>query len=216
VVLTPSPPAEELPQISEREEELIKATYEVIARVGSQQLSLRPLAKELGLSPSLFLYYFESKDNLLLATMRWAVLQLVERVRRHLADIDDPEEALVALVDAIFVDAKATRDFYLVYLDLVQYCVRSPSFSGLAEMLWRYVNGAYAVVIQQGVALGCFDIEDIEQAARQARAIVEGHVLQWLQDERWEKSHTALRTDCYRALRVQLEAPSRSEGSFAL
>jgi len=194
----PAPPEGELPPLSEREEALVRATYEVIARVGSQQLSLRPLAKELGVSPTLFLYHFGSKDNLLLATMRWAVLELVERIGARLEHVDDPERALGALVDAIFTDdAKATRDFYLVYLDLVQYCVRNPSFSGLADLLWKYVNGAYAVVIQHGIASGTFDIEDIELTARRARATVEGYVLQWLQEERWERRHAALRSECY-------------------
>ncbi len=211
----PSPAAAELPRLSDREEELIRATYQVIARVGSQQLSLRPLAKELGVSAQLFLYHFDSKDNLLLSTMRWAVLDLVERIRQRLEDIDDPEQALVALVDAIFADPQAARDFYLVYLDLVQYCARNASFSGLAEMLWKYVNGAYAVVIQHGVASGSFDIDDIEQAARQARAIVEGSVVQWLQDDHWEKSHAALRAECYQAL-VALLNGSSAQSAWSL
>src|SRR5580692_8698839 len=214
-MLMPSPPAAALPRLTDREEELIRATYQVIARVGSQQLSLRPLAKELGVSAQLFLYHFDSKDTLLLSTMRWAVLDLVERIRHRLEDIDDPEQALVALIDATFADPQAARDFYLVYLDLVQYCARNASFSGLAEMLWKYVNGAYVVVIQHGVASGSFDIDDIEQAARQARAIVEGSVVQWLQDDHWEKNHAALRDECYQAL-VALLNGSSAQSAWSL
>jgi len=208
------PPADELPPLSEREVELVRGTYRVMAEMGSQQLSLRPLGKELGVSAQLLVYHFGSKDNLLLATMRWAVLELVERIRARLEDINDPEEALEALVDAIFVDPQENRDFYLVYLDLVQYSVRHPSFSGLAEMLWKYVNGSYAVVIQHGVATGVFDIDDIELAARKARAIVEGGFVQWLQAEDWEESHAELRDECHHALTALLNGPSaRALGS---
>ena len=207
-MLTPSPPATELPAVSEREAELIRGTYRVMAEVGSQQLSLRPLGKELGVSAALLVYHFQTKDNLLLATMRWAVLEMVERIRDRLEDVDDPEEALEALVDAVFVDPRENRDFYLVYLDLVQYSVRQPSFSGLAEMLWKYVNGTYAVVIQHGVAAGVFDIDDIELAARQSRAIVEGSFVQWLQAEDWEETHPRLRAECRHALAALLKGSS--------
>lgn len=209
-MLTPSPRAEELPPLSEREAELVRGTYRVMAEVGSQQLSLRPLGKELGVSAQLLVYHFGSKDNLLLATMRWAVIELVERIKDRLEDIDDPEEALEALVDAIFVDPQENRDFYLVYLDLVEYSVRHPSFGGLAEMLWKYVNGAYGVVIQHGVAAGVFEIDDIELAARQARAIVEGSFVQWLQAEEWEESHGRLRDECHHALTSLLKSPARA------
>jgi AcrR family transcriptional regulator len=211
-MLTPSPPADELPELSDREVELIRGTYRVMADVGSQQLSLRPLGKEIGVSAALLVYHFETKDNLLLATMRWAVLELVERIRARLEDIDDPEEALDALVDATFIDPRENRDFYLVYLDLVQYSVRNPEFGDLAVMLWKYVNGSYAVVIQHGVAAGVFDNDDIELAARQARAIVEGSMVQWLQSPDWEAAHARVRAECLVALRALLRgsaAPAR-------
>jgi hypothetical protein len=121
----------------------------------------------------------------------------------------DPEEALAALVDELFWDPDANRDFYLVYVDLVQYSVRHPRFGELGEMLWKYVNGSYAVVIQHGVASGAFLVEDIELAARQARGMVEGAFVQWLQDENWRESHARVRDDSLRALLAMLkQAPA--------
>lgn len=204
-VLTPSPPASERPTLNEREAELVRGTFRVMAQVGSQQLRLRPLGQELGVSAALLVYHFETKDNLLLAAMRSAVFDLVERIRARLEDVDDPHEALETLVDAIFVDPQENRDFYLVYLDLVQYSVRHPSFGGLTELLWKYVNGAYAAVIQYGVAAGVFGVDDIELAARQARALVEGAIVQWLQSPDWESTHAQLREETHYALTTLLQ-----------
>ena len=197
---TPSPPREETRVFSGREEEFVRGAYRALASVGARELSLRVLAKELGVSPGLLVYYFKSKDNLLLEAMRWALLEVVERIRARLEDIDDPEEALVALVDAVFDDPRASRDFYLVYLDLVQYSIRHSSFGGLAELLWKYVNGSYAVVVQHGVVAGVFQIDDIELAARQCRALVEGSFVQWLQTEDWQATHGQIRDECLLAL----------------
>jgi AcrR family transcriptional regulator len=215
-MLTPSPPSTEAPRLTQREEELVRGTYRVMARVGCQQLRLRPLAKELGVSPALLVYHFQSKDNLLLVTMHWALVEIVERIRQRLEDIDDAEEALAVLVETLFHDPRANRNFYLIYLDLVQYAVRNPSFSGLANLLWKYLNGTYAVVVQHGIASGAFDVDDIELAARQARAIVEGAFVQWLQDENWEASHATLRAECHEVLLSLLRCRStRGEASLA-
>lgn len=191
-------------RFSPHEIRIIRGTYAAMARVGTQQLSLRRIAKELEVSPPLLVYHFGSRDNLLIETMHWALAGTVRRIQRQVAGITDPRAALAALIDAVFVGPQANRDFHLIYLDLVQYAVRQQSFVRLAELLREHINGSYAAVIAQGVAAGVFVADDVDAAARRARAIVEGGFLQWLQDENWEQSHAALRADCHEALTLLL------------
>lgn len=190
----------EIKRFSPHEIKLVSGTYEAMARVGTQQLSLRRIAKEIGVSPALLVYHFGSKDNLLIETMHWALAGTVSRIQRGIAGIEEPREALAALIEAVFVGPRANRDFHLIYMDLVQYAVRSESFSELAVLLHRHINGSYAIVIQQGVDAGAFEVEDVALAARQVRAIVEGGFLQWLQEENWEQTHAALQRDCHAAI----------------
>lgn len=174
-------------------------------------MSLRGLAKELGVTAQLLIYHFDSRENLLLETMHWALAGTVRRIRRHVAGISEPEEALAALMDAVFVGAKENRDFHLVYMDLVQYAVRHPSFTGLTDLLREHINGSYAGVIRLGVNSGVFVADDVDLAARQARAIVEGGFLQWLQEDDWEDTHAALQSQCHQAL-LKLLAPGITAG----
>jgi AcrR family transcriptional regulator len=192
---------------SEYELKLVRGTYKVMARVGTQQLSLRRIAKELGVSPALLVYHFGSKDNLLIETMHWALAGSVRRLRRQIAGVEEPEEALRTSIDAIFLDAHANRDFYLIYLDLVQYAVRHESFTKLAALLREYIDDSYATVIRQGVDAGVFETQDIALAARQVRAIVEGGFVQWLQTDDWEQTYAALQRNSYAAA-LKLLAPS--------
>lgn len=185
---------------SEHEIKIVRGTYEAMARTGTQQLSLRAIAKQLDVSPALLVYHFGSKDNLLIETIHWALAGTVERVQRRIAGIEEPRKALSELMDAVFVGARANRDFYLIYMDLVQYAVRRESFASLTELLHEHINGTYAAVIGQGVEAGAFEVADVELAARQVRAIVEGGFLQWLQREDWEQTHAQLRQDCYAAV----------------
>jgi AcrR family transcriptional regulator len=171
-----------------------------MARVGTQQLSLRDIAKHLEVSPALLVYHFGSKDNLLIETMHWALAGTVRRIQRQIAEIEDPKESLSALMDAVFVGARANRDFHLIYMDLVQYAVRNKSFTRLTELLHQHINETYATVIREGAEVGAFAVDDVDLAARQVRAIVEGGFLQWLQEDDWQETHSDLQRDCHAAI----------------
>lgn len=196
--------------LSAHELKLVRGAYRAMARVGAQQLSLRGIAKELGVSPALLVYHFGSKDNLLIETMHWALAGSVRRLQRRIAGIENPQEALGASFDAVFVGARENRDFYLIYLDLVQYAVRHESFAPLAALLRRHIDDSYATIIRQGVEAGVFEVDDVELAARQARAVVEGGFLQWLQTDDWEQTHAALRRDSHAAVLRLLTPRGRS------
>lgn len=192
---------------SSHELKLVRGTYDVMARVGTQQLSLRRIAKELGVSPALLVYHFGSKDNLLIETMHWALAGSVQRLQRQIAGVEDPAEALRTSIDAVFVGARANRSFYLIYLDLVQYAVRHESFTKLAALLREHIDDSYAKVIRLGVQAGVFEAQDIELAARQVRAVVEGGFVQWLQTDDWEQTYDSLQRDSYAAA-LKLLAPA--------
>jgi AcrR family transcriptional regulator len=198
--MTAQPISLETKQFSAHEIRLIRGTYRAMARVGTQQLSLRDIAKQLDVSPALLVYHFGSKDNLLIETMHWALAGTVRRIQRQIADVEDPREAMSALMDAVFVDARANRDFHLIYMDLVQYAVRHKSFTRLTELLHHHINDTYAKVILQGVEAGVFQVDDVDLAARQVRAIVEGGFLQWLQEADWLETHADLQRDCHAAI----------------
>jgi AcrR family transcriptional regulator len=192
--------------LSPHELKLVRGTYEAMARTGTQQLSLRAIAKQLDVSPALLVYHFGSKDNLLIETIHWALAGTVRRIQRRIEGITDPQQALAELMDAVFVDARANRDYHLIYMDLVQYAVRRESFAKLTDLLHQHINDTYAAVIRQGVQAGAFQVADVELAARQVRAIVEGGFLQWLQEEDWEETHATLQRDCHVAV-LRLLAP---------
>jgi AcrR family transcriptional regulator len=197
-------------EYSGREEEIIRATYKVMARQGAQQLSLRQVAKEAKVSAAGLIYHFDSKYNLLLETMRWVLSRTVQRFEECFSEVEDAEDALAAFVGAIFVDAKANRDFYLSYLDLIQYGARNPSFRGLTDLLREHSTESFAFVIRQGVESGHFAVDDVDLAAARTRALVEGKFIQWLQDPHWKRTHDSLRDECHRDMLEMLRGTRTS------
>ncbi|MGH3649623.1 MAG: TetR/AcrR family transcriptional regulator [Acidimicrobiia bacterium] len=185
---------------SAREMEIIRSAYRTMARRGSHRMSLRDVAEEAGVSKALLLYHFGTKDALLYAAMKWAVERTAERIRGALATTDHPEDQISALIDAIFIEPGANREFYLFYLDLIEHAGRVPSFGALSGTLDEIINGLFSEVIQEGVDDGVFDVPDVGVAARHMRALIEGTFLQWIQTDDWQQNHAVWKLQCRDAL----------------
>lgn len=190
---------------STRETDIIRSAYRTMADRGSHRMSLQDIADEAGVSKGLLLYHFGTKDALLYAAMQWALERTARRIRGRLHVSGDARESIGALLDAVFVDPEANREFYLFYIDLVEHVGRVPSFGGLSTMLGEIINGLYAEVIAAGVAEGVFDVADADLAARNMRALIEGTFLQWIQTEDWRQNHGAWKEECRVAVLELLE-----------
>jgi AcrR family transcriptional regulator len=185
-------------ELSPRAQALLRSAYRVIARQGSHRLSLQDVADEGGVSKGMVLYYFKSKENLFLTTMRYALERTDARIRERLAavDVDDPREVVAALIDAIFIGPEQNRSFYLLYLDLVEHAARVPSFGRLAALAAEIIDRQFQEVIRAGVARGGFRVEDPAAAAAATRALIEGTFLTWMQRGDWRASHARFKALC--------------------
>jgi AcrR family transcriptional regulator len=177
------------------------------------RVSLDQVAAGAGLSKGLVLYYFKTKENLVLATMRWALDLTAERVRQAMAGASTPNGKVLAMIDGIWSGAKTNRRFYLMYLDLAGHAARAQHFAELSAAFHSVVNALYAEVIAQGNAEGAFAVENPEEGAATLRAIIDGLFLQWLQEPDWEQLHPLYRDMCKRAAVTYL---ARTAGSPAI
>jgi AcrR family transcriptional regulator len=85
----------ELPEV--RREELMVATLTCLAELGPIATSVRAIAREAGVSPSLITYHFGTKSELVAAAYEFHSQLLGEATKEHLADAgDDPTERLSA------------------------------------------------------------------------------------------------------------------------
>lgn len=202
--------AEELPP---KQTHLIRTTYRLIGEKGVRRLSLQEVADAAGVSKGLIFYYFKSRENLILTTMRWVLSRTAQRIRDAVGRAQTPEGRVVAMIEEIFADPEANRRFYVAYLDLVDRSLRSDEFSRLSATFRSIVNASYASVISQGVSQGAFLVHDVEEAAAAVRAIVDGMFLQWIQEDELERTHAVYRDACRRAILAYLHASSDGSGA---
>lgn len=195
---------------SPREMEIIRSAYRTMASAGSNRVSLREVAEEAGVSKALLLYHFGTRDALVFAAMKWALERTEVRIRGGLQSAMRPRDQITALIEAIFVEPEANREFYLFYLDLIEHANRSPGFGALSDTLDEIINGLFAEVIAEGVREGVFVVDDVNVAARHMRALIEGTFLQWIQTDDWRASHATWKEECRVALLRLLGAGQES------
>ena len=189
-----------------RRSAILRAAYRVMAREGVHRTPLDRVAAEAGVSKGLLLYYFHSKDALVLAAMEWVLNATAARIRKALADIVDPADAISVVIDAVWIGPEANRDFFRFYLDGVEHQTRSPGFDNLGHTATVIINGLYQEVIETGVNAGVLDVANSVSAAVDMRALIEGSFLQWLQTDDWQNNHAGFRERCRSAVLVQLRS----------
>lgn len=192
--------------ISSKEEHLIRHTYRLIGQKGMHRMTLQDVADSAGVSKAVIIYYFKSKENLVLRTMRWVLAQVARRIRKAIAKADSPEAKIEAMIDAIFIDPKRNRNFYLAYTDLVGYAARKENFQELSMTFRLVINALYADIIRSGVDDGTFKSPDVDKAATVVRALIDGLFLQWLQEEGWQQLYVSYKEACREALLAYLRS----------
>jgi TetR/AcrR family transcriptional regulator, fatty acid metabolism regulator protein len=197
-------------ELSPQKANLLRHAYHLIGERGMHDVSLEDIAAEAGVSKGILLYYFKSKENLVLATMRWALSATAERIRTAMTGAHTPEAKVLAMIDAIWVRAEVNRAFYLTYIDLAGHAARNESFTELSATFHSIVDRLYAEAVRAGVEAGAFAVESVEEAASAVRAIIDGLFLQWLQDPAWKRRHAAYRDICKRAVITYLARPAGS------
>jgi TetR/AcrR family fatty acid metabolism transcriptional regulator len=189
------------------EEALVRAAYRLIASKGIERTTLQDITDAAGVSKALAVYYFKSKENLLLAAIRWVLGRVAERMTGVVDSVEAPEEKVHAMVDAIFVDPRRNRDFYLAYTALIGEAARNERFNELNVTFRSIMNAAYADLIRSGEGT-VFVIDSVEEAAMGVRAVIDGFFMQWLEESDWVAAHERYKAMCSRAILRSLGLPA--------
>ena len=78
-------------ELAPAEEALVRAAYRLIASKGIERTTLQDIADAAGVSKALAVYYFKTKENLLLATIRWVLGRVAERMTGVVASVEAPQ-----------------------------------------------------------------------------------------------------------------------------
>jgi AcrR family transcriptional regulator len=186
-------------ELAQPQEALVRAAYRLIGSKGIERTTLQDIADAAGVSKALAVYYFKTKENILLAAIRWVLGRVAERMTGVVDSVEAPEEKVHAMLDAIFVDPRRNRDFYLAYTALIGEAARNERFNELNVTFRSIMNAAYADLIRAGEG-SVFTVDSVEETAMGVRALIDGFFLQWLEEAEWMELHGRYKAMCASAI----------------
>ncbi|MCZ0986749.1 TetR/AcrR family transcriptional regulator [Streptomyces diastatochromogenes] len=155
-------------------EEVLVAAMDMIAERGLEKLTMAGLGREVGMSSGHLLYYFRSKDELLLQTLEWSEGRLGAERGRLLTRPGSPRERLEAYVD-LYVPEGHRDPHWTLWLEVWN---RSQNADDDARERQAAIEGAWhrdlVALIAEGISRGEFRPVDADRFAARLRALLDG------------------------------------------
>jgi TetR/AcrR family transcriptional regulator, fatty acid metabolism regulator protein len=196
---------------SERRLSLLKAAFREVAEKGFSDVTLEAIARRAGVSKGVTLYYFDSKEDLLLELFGWLIDSIQQRMREAVDAAGDPVEKVRALVALIFPSPSKNRAFFRAYVDFCGLASRREPFRAVGERFYagcRVIDGG---IVEEGIRRGVFLPRDPRDTASTVRAIFDGLMMQWLTEKEPDTSFGEYRGRCERELLQYLLGSNRGE-----
>ncbi|MCX5560997.1 TetR/AcrR family transcriptional regulator [Streptomyces sp. NBC_00038] len=155
-------------------EDVLAAAMDMIAERGLEKLTMAALGREVGMSSGHLLYYFHSKDELLLRTLEWSEGRLGVERGRLLTRSASARERLDAYVDLYVPDGH--RDpHWTLWLEVWN---RSQNADDDARERQVAIEGAWhrdlVALLAEGISHAEFRSVDPDRFAARLRALLDG------------------------------------------
>ncbi|HET6856576.1 MAG TPA: TetR/AcrR family transcriptional regulator [Streptomyces sp.] len=155
-------------------ETVLAAAMASIAERGLERLTMAGLGREVGMSSGHLLYYFRSKDELLLQTLEWSEEQLGMDRRAALARQVPVRTRLDAYVD-LYVPAGPRDPHGALWLELWNrsHAVDEPARARLLDIELSWHRDLVALLVE-GASRGELRAVDADRFATRVRALLDG------------------------------------------
>lgn len=155
-------------------EDVLAAAMDMIAERGLEKLTMAALGREVGMSSGHLLYYFRSKDELLLRTLEWSEGRLGAERSRLLTQPSTVRERLDEYVD-LYVPGGHRDPHWTLWLEVWN---RSQNADDDARERQVAIEGAWhrdlVALLAEGVSHGEFRSVDPDRFAARLRALLDG------------------------------------------
>ena len=167
-----------------RKEAILEAACRAIAERGFPATRITDVARVAGTSTGTVHYYFETRDEVLMAALRWAGERLFARVE---AGRGTTARARLAHLLAVAIPAPGpARDEYVLWIELWLRVLHDPALLPECEAISARWRGYFRDVVREGAAAGEFaPVADPDEVAVRLVALVDGLGFETALGYRW-------------------------------
>jgi AcrR family transcriptional regulator len=162
-------------------ERILEAAMDTIAERGMSGLRMADVGERVGMSPGHILYYYRSKQRLLLETLRWSDDKLAEQRARELPELATAGERLERFV-TIYLPTGTAHPEWLLWLQAWALGAEDPEVAAVTGALNARWAGDLAEVVRYGSTRGEFAPVDAQRFADEFLAVLDGLSLHVLHD----------------------------------
>ncbi len=159
----------------ERAENILAAARRTLAERGFEATRIADIARSAGVSTGTVHYYFKTKDDVLLAALRWANETPYGRLETALEEENDAVSRLAMLIDVAVPYPGWLREQYLLWIELVSRVLRASDLrpeSRKVGLRWRRY---FREVIEEGERAGAFHpVAPPEEVAERLVGLADG------------------------------------------
>jgi AcrR family transcriptional regulator len=168
----------------DRHQEILDAAARVITDRGLADTRISDIADRCGVSPGLILYYFESKDRLLVEALTSANDQFYLRLSREMRRMPSARQQLERLIELSvpgLLPEFERLDEWALWIEIWVRALRDPMLAKEREVLERRWRQSIADIVRHGRETGEFPGgPDAEDLGLQIGAMIDGLAIQVL------------------------------------
>ena len=158
-----------------RPEQILAAACRAIQQRGFANTRIADIAAEAEMSTGAIHYWFEVKDEVLIAALRWASGQLFDRLEQLASEASSERERLVLLLEHAVPVPGPRRGEYVLWMGLWGRALQEPDLLPECEALSRRWRGYFFEAVRRGTEAGEFaPVSDPDEAAERLIAQVDG------------------------------------------
>ena len=173
------------PRRPERLEQILDAACVAILDRGFPATRIADIARAAGVSTGTVHYYFETKDEVLIAALTWASGRLFARIEDAAAD-DDAAARLARLLAVSVPYPGPARDEYVLWIELWLRVLHQPDLLPRCEAISAQWRGYFHDVVRRGAESGEFaPATDPDEVADRIAAFVDGVGFETALGYRW-------------------------------
>jgi AcrR family transcriptional regulator len=179
----------------EREQSILLAARRALAERGFEATRIADIARGAGVSTGTVHYYFKTKDDVLLAALRWANETPYQRLETALEEEGDPVSRLAVLIDVAVPYPGWLEEQYLLWIELVSRVLRAPELRPESQKVGVRWRRYFREVIEEGEQAGAFHpVAPADEVAERLVGLADGLAFKALAgDVTPERVHELLR-----------------------